>query len=81
MYKIFRYFDYLFISYDLGYTKYDNEFYKIPSRETGISPEKILVVDDKKRVVEKAEGFGMKGYHFTSMDECVNFMQNLKSSG
>ncbi|MGM0441995.1 MAG: HAD-IA family hydrolase, partial [Elusimicrobiota bacterium] len=69
MYDFFKYFDYFCISYDKGYTKHDREFYDIPAKETGISPEKILLVDDKQRVVDNAREHGMKAHLFTSIKD------------
>lgn len=71
-------FDYCFVSYDLGYTKYDDEFYMIPTDTTSIKPENMLLFDDKKRVIDKASGFGIKGHVFTSVDDCKEYLDKLK---
>jgi putative hydrolase of the HAD superfamily len=76
-YDFFKYFDHIFISYDLGCTKHDDEFYRIPPRLTKIEPSKILVVDDKPRVVKRIIGSGMKAYRFISVDSCVQYLTGL----
>jgi putative hydrolase of the HAD superfamily len=78
-YDFFKYFDYKFISYKLGYTKHDDEFYRIPSKETGIKPEKILIVDDNPRVIDKAAEFGLNSYEFTSIKACKEYLSRLKN--
>ena len=77
IYSFFRYFDYRCISFDVGFTKYDTEFYRIPSGDTGIEPENILLIDDKKRVIDMAESAGMNGYQFTSINKCRDFLISL----
>ncbi|MEA3507191.1 MAG: HAD-IA family hydrolase [Elusimicrobiota bacterium] len=76
-YDFMRLFNYLCISCDKGYTKHDEEFYDIPSKETGIPAENILLIDDKPRVIENARSHGMKGYHFTSIDECRTCLNEI----
>lgn len=78
-YDFFKHFDYKFISYDLGYTKHDDEFYRIPSKETGIQPQKIIIVDDNSRVVKKAKKLGLNSYEFTSIQACKEYLSNLKN--
>lgn len=77
-YDFFKYFDYKFISYKNGYTKYDDEFYQLPINETGVDPKKILLVDDKQRVLDRAEQFGYRTYLFTSISDCKQFFKNIK---
>ncbi|MBN2407478.1 MAG: HAD hydrolase-like protein [Elusimicrobia bacterium] len=79
-YDFFRYFDCRFISYDLGFTKHDSEFYRIPSEKTGIDPASILVVDDKPRVVDNCIKAGMLGYLFTSVSACREYLAGMKTA-
>ncbi|NLB35447.1 MAG: HAD-IA family hydrolase [Elusimicrobia bacterium] len=74
-----KYFDYKCISFEKGYTKHDDEFYLLPSQETGVAPEKILVIDDKKRVVERAKSFGMQGYLFVFIRDCIEYLRPFLS--
>ncbi len=78
IYDFMRYFNYLCISYDKGYTKHDLKFYDIPSKETGIPAENILIIDDKPRVIKNARNHGMKGYCFTSVEACTAYLKELK---
>ena len=81
IHSFFRHFDYRWISCDKGFTKYDAEFYAIPSAETGIEPRNILLVDDKQRVIDMAESAGMNGHLFTSVSECRDFLMSLAQQG
>jgi HAD superfamily hydrolase (TIGR01509 family) len=76
-YNFLKYFDYKFISYDLGYTKYDDEFYRIPYKEIKIPTENILIVDDKQRVLDKAKEFGYKTFRFDSILGFVGFIKKI----
>ena len=77
MYSFFSCFDYKWISYDKGLTKYDAEFYQLPSHESGIEPQSILLIDDKQRVLDMAEAAGIAGHLFTSVNECRDFLETL----
>ncbi|MFC2048828.1 HAD hydrolase-like protein [Elusimicrobiota bacterium] len=74
-----QYCKYKFISWKLGYTKHDDEFFLIPSRESGIPPDKILVIDDKPRVIGKVKKVGMEGYLFTTVNELQDYLKQLLS--
>jgi len=77
-YNFLSFFDHIFVSYDVGYTKLDDNFYHVPAKQTGIDPAKILIVDDKPRVIKRIEQAGMKGYLFTFVSECSEYLLNLK---
>ncbi len=76
-YGFFKYFKYLIISYDVGCTKHDEGFYRIPAQRTGISPEEILVIDDKERVVSECRKKSMRGYRFTSVKDCTEYIDDI----
>jgi HAD superfamily hydrolase (TIGR01509 family) len=76
-YDFIKYFDYKFISYDLGYTKYDDEFYRIPYREIELAAKNILIVDDKQRVLDKAKEFGYNTFRFDSISGYLDFISQI----
>jgi HAD superfamily hydrolase (TIGR01509 family) len=76
LHDFMRYFNYLCISCDKGYTKHDQNFYDIPAKETGIPAAKILLIDDKIRVIENARRHGIQGYHFTSVEACRSYLKD-----
>jgi HAD superfamily hydrolase (TIGR01509 family) len=77
-YDFLKYFDYKFISYDLGYTKYDDEFYRIPYKEIKLSAENILIVDDKQEVLDRAKEFGYHTFRFNSIKGFLNFISQIQ---
>jgi len=77
-YDFLKYFDYKFISYDLGYTKYDDEFYRIPYKEIKLPPENIFIVDDKQRVLDRAKEFGYHTFRFDSIQSFLDFVYQIK---
>ncbi len=77
-YKFLKYFDYKFISYDRGYTKYDDEFYKIPYQEIKLPARNILIVDDKQRVLDKAKEFDYNTFRFDSIQSFLDFIEQIE---
>jgi len=76
-YDFFKYFDYKFISYELGYTKYDDEFYRIPYKEIKLPAKNILIVDDKQRVLDKAKEFEYNTFRFDSIQGFLDFIEEI----
>ncbi|MFC2061313.1 HAD-IA family hydrolase [Elusimicrobiota bacterium] len=77
-YNFMQLFDFDFVSCKLHFTKHDDEFYKIPAEKTGIPPDKIIVIDDKPRVIDKCIQAGMHTHLFTSIEDCCEYLTNLK---
>jgi len=77
-YDFLKHFDFKFISYDLGYTKYNDEFYITPSQEIKLPPENILIIDDKQRVLDKAKEFGYHIFRFDSIQGFLDFIAQIQ---
>jgi HAD superfamily hydrolase (TIGR01509 family) len=77
-YGFFKHFDYKFISYDLGYTKYNDEFYIIPSQEIKLPPENILIIDDKQSVLDRAKEFGYHTFRFDAIQGFLDFIYQIE---
>jgi putative hydrolase of the HAD superfamily len=77
-YDFLKYFDYKFISYDLGYSKYDDEFYKIPCKKIKLPAENILIVDDKQRVLDRAKEKGYHVFRFDSLPEFLDYIEGIE---
>jgi HAD superfamily hydrolase (TIGR01509 family) len=77
-YDFMQYFDYKFISYDLGYTKSDDEFYRIPCREIKLPAENILIVDDKQSVLDRAKEFGYHTFRFDAIQGFLDFIYQIE---
>lgn len=77
-YDFLKYFNYKFISYDLSYTKYDDEFYRIPYKEIKLPAENILIVDDKQEVLDRAKEFGYHTFRFDSIQGFLDFIYKIE---
>lgn len=78
IYRFFPLFDHHFVSYDCGYTKYDDRFYRLVEERTPFSGSEILLVDDKERVLDRARSLcGWQTYLFTSIANFRDFLDNL----
>jgi len=69
-----KYFDKIYNSADIGYLKDDNglELFSNISREFKLDPGEILIVDDNKTILEKAEKLGYKTYLY-NIETCKDF--------
>ena len=76
-YDFLKYFDYKFISYDLCYSKDDDEFYKIPYKKINLPAENILIIDDKQKVLDKAKEFGYNTFRFDSIQGFLDFISQI----
>jgi len=76
-YNFLQHFDYKFISYDRGYTKYDDEFYRILYKEIKLPAKNILIVDDKQRVLDKAQEFSYNTFRFDSSLGFISFIEEI----
>ena len=72
--KFDTYFDKIYNSADMGILKLENnlQFFKGISKEFNLPPNEILIIDDNKEIIEKANGFGYKTYLY-NMDTYNNF--------
>jgi len=60
--SIDAYFDKLYLSYQIGYTKPHPEIFRFMFRDSGMIPSESLFIDDGKANVEKGRQLGMKTY-------------------
>lgn len=72
-----NHFDYFFTSYNVGFLKTDDGFYEKISNILKLKNEEILLIDDKKKNVDRAISCGWNGYLYTTFDDIKN---NLFSS-
>ncbi|MDR2057313.1 MAG: HAD family phosphatase [Dysgonamonadaceae bacterium] len=56
------FFDKLYLSYQIGYTKPDREIYDFMLKDSGIIPSETLFIDDGIANIETGKAFGMKTY-------------------
>jgi FMN phosphatase YigB (HAD superfamily) len=72
--KFDTYFDKIYNSSDVGYLKTDNnlQFFTKIADEYRVVPNKILIIDDSKKTLEKAAGLGFRTYLY-NMDSYNDF--------
>ena len=57
-----QYFDKLYLSYQIGYTKPDPRIFDFMLKDSGMVPSETLFIDDGKANVEAGNAFGMKTF-------------------
>ena len=72
------YFDYRFLSYEIGMEKPDKEIFEYVTEKIPCSKEKVLFIDDRLSNVDAAKNFGMKAIHFTDTVHLITDLNDLK---
>ena len=72
------YFDFLFLSYQIGMEKPDNMIFEHVAEKMPYSKEKILFVDDRLSNVNAAKSFGMKAIHFIDTIHLIVDLNDLE---
>lgn len=76
-YDFLKYFEYRFISYEVGYSKEDNEIFEIAISKCNVPPEKILFIDDRDSILTLAQKFNIQTYKFESISKTVTELSNI----
>jgi putative hydrolase of the HAD superfamily len=63
-FDLFKFFDPIIFSCDVGFRKPDSKIYEIALEKLGCDPEECVFIDDKKRNTDGAKKLGMKGIVF-----------------
>lgn len=76
----FRYFSYIFLSYELGLRKPDLRIYKLIINYLKSSPQDIIYTDDRIELVEAAKKLDIDAFLFKSVDSLKEklFERNIK---
>ena len=74
------YFDDLFLSYELGYTKPDERLFQAMLKESGINPAETLFIDDGPSNTEAASRLGINVLLVGSTEDWREKLQTLLSS-
>jgi putative hydrolase of the HAD superfamily len=72
------YFDFLFLSYQIGMEKPGNEIFEHVAEKMPHPKEEILFIDDRLSNVNAAESFGMKAIHFTDTIHLIADLNDLE---
>lgn len=77
-YPVLNHFTKFVLSYRIGSRKPESGIYEYLIRQSGVSPERILFIDDKMPFVNAARTHGIQAWQFTG---CTEFIQKLKDHG
>ncbi len=74
-----QYFERIFISAEMNSMKPDPEIYLEVATELGISPERMVFIDNKSVNTDAAAALGITVHHFTGVDGLSEFLRSLSS--
>ena len=75
-----KYFDKLYLSYQIGYTKPDPRIYEFMLDDSGMIPSETLFIDDGKANVEAGDALGMKTFQAINGEDFRHiFLKRTKS--
>ncbi len=77
----FEYFDHVFNSYHMGKSKRDPGLFHDISKQLALSPSEILLVDDIKSNVTRAQAAGWKTIHYVDKASLLKIFEKLSVSG
>jgi len=75
--RFYREFDRLYISYRLGKGKRDASLFDDVAADLGLSPDKLVFIDDNQGNMKRACSRGMNGIEFTSEKDCLVRLEAL----
>lgn len=73
----FSFFDYKFLSFDLGLMKPEKEIYEHTLKELNTKPEECVFIDDKVENVEAAKNLGINGIVFQNKEQLKQELEKL----
>ncbi len=76
-YDIVDNFDFMIISYQIGFCKPQSEIYDIALKESGSKPEEILFIDDLGQNLEPAKSLGFKTILFENPTQIKQHLKNI----
>jgi putative hydrolase of the HAD superfamily len=77
----FEYFDHIFNSFHIGKSKRDPGLFHDITEQLALSPNEILLVDDMKSNVTRAQAAGWKTIHYVDKASLLNNFEKLLVSG
>jgi putative hydrolase of the HAD superfamily len=73
--KICQYFDGKFISCEVGFVKYQKEFFETAIKQLKLPAKEILYIDDSQNKLDVAKQTGIQTYLYTSYEEFKKFIK------
>lgn len=77
-FPVFRVFDEVFLSFQLGLIKPDKEIYNLVIQSLAVKPQEIFYTDDRPELVESAKSLGVRGCVFSNFEQLI---KDLRDTG
>ncbi|MCX8056607.1 MAG: HAD family phosphatase [Ignavibacteria bacterium] len=77
-YDFLKYFDALFLSYEIGFVKPEKEIFEFVEKKIPFSKEEFIYIDDVEDFVNKANSLGWNVIRFTSNEELFTQLKNYE---
>jgi len=77
-YEFLKQFDKLFLSYEVGFIKPEEEIYRTVEKVSGFPSEAHIFIDDVKEYVDAAISIGWDGIQFVGYDDLVKNLRERK---
>ncbi|MFX1339287.1 MAG: HAD family hydrolase [Promethearchaeota archaeon] len=75
--EFIEYFDELILSHEVHMTKPERRIFEFAIKKAGCKPKEILLIDDGVNNVVSAKQVGIKGIHFTTVENLIEELGNL----
>lgn len=76
-YNFLKNFDKLFLSYEIGHVKPEEEIYKFVINEIKLNPAEVLYIDDIEEYVNAAKNLGWNAVQFKSNEKLIEDLKNF----
>ena len=76
-YNFLKNFDKLFLSYEIGHVKPEEEIYKFVINEIKLNPAEVLYIDDIEEYVIAAKNLGWNAVQFKSNEKLIEDLKNF----
>jgi len=75
---VFREFDKLILSYEIGFRKPAKEIYDAALKSVDTAPSRVFYIDDRQDLIDAASKFGIKGMAFNSEESFKKIVKELR---
>jgi glucose-1-phosphatase len=76
-FPVFGVFDKVFLSFQLGLIKPNQEIYNLVVQDLGVDPQEIFYTDDRPELVESAKSLGIKARVFTDFNQLISDLGDI----
>ena len=76
-FPVFKVFDKVFLSFQMGLIKPDMEIYKLVIRDLEVSPQEVFYIDDRPELVDSAKSLGIRACVFTNFEQLISDLKGI----